>query len=96
MDAVHSGSKHSFRLTFNHSMTTRFSAELEDKVIDAMRRHKHLEVDLSAVREIDSSGVRLIELLTRLGGKEVDFVATSPVVERATRHLIAAPLRKNE
>lgn len=80
-----------FRLIFDGSMTIDFSNELEDKIIDAMRHHKRLEVDLSGVREIDLCGIHLIRLLQTVGGKAVNFVATSPIVEHAFRSLLAAP-----
>jgi hypothetical protein len=55
-----------------------------------MRHHKHLDVDLSGVREIDLCGIHLIRLLQTVGGKAVDFVATSPIVERAVKGLISS------
>lgn len=80
-----------FRLTFDGSMTTAFSNELEDKIISAMRQHKHLEVDLSGVHEIDLCGIHLIRLLQTVGGKAVNFIATSPIIEHAFKGLLAAP-----
>lgn len=80
-----------FRLIFDGSMTVDFANELEDKIIDAMRHHKRLDVDLSGVREIDLCGIHLIRLLQTVGGKAVNFVATSPIVEHAFRSLLAAP-----
>ena len=76
-----------FRLTFGGSMTVAFANELEDRIIDAMRKYKHLEVDLSGVLEIDLCGIHLIRLLQTVGGKAVDFVATSPIVEKAVKGL---------
>lgn len=78
------------RLTFDGSMTIDFANELEDRIIDAMRQHRRLEVDLSGVREIDLCGVHLIRLLQTVGGKDVDFVATSPVVDHAVNGLGAS------
>ena len=78
------------RLTFAGSMTIAFSAQLEDAIIDAMRRYTHLEVDLSGVREIDHCGLHLLGLLQSIAGKEVAIVANSPVVEQASRRLLAS------
>ena len=80
-----------FRLTFDGSMTRAFARELEDRIISAMRRHPHLEVDLSGVREIDPSGIQLIRLLQTVGGKAVDFVAASAIVEHAIHGLLPSP-----
>lgn len=78
------------RLTFDGSMTIDFANELEDKIINAMRQHRRLEVDLSGVREIDLCGVHLIRLLQTVGGKDINFVATSPVVDHAINGLRAS------
>jgi len=79
-----------FRLTFEGKMTFEFSAELEDRIIGAMRRYQHLEVDLSGVHEIDLCGIHLLGLLQSFGGKEVVIVAISPVVEQASRRLLGS------
>jgi anti-anti-sigma regulatory factor len=68
-------------------MTISFVNELEDRIIDAMRQYKHFEVDLSGVREIDLCGIHLLRLLQTVGDKNVDFIATSPIVDRAVRGL---------
>lgn len=83
MDGIHADDNKGFRLIFDGSMTTAFANQLEDRILDAMRSYRHLEVDLSGVREIDLCGIHLIRLLQTVGGKAVDFVATSPIVERA-------------
>lgn len=88
MSDTHSDNDCGFRLTFDGSMTVAFSNELEDRIINAMRKYKHLEVDLSGVREIDLCGIHLIRLLQTVGGKAVDFVAASPIVEHAVRGLL--------
>lgn len=80
-----------FRLTFDGSMTIAHANELEDRIIDAMRKHPRLEVDLSGVREIDHCGIHLIRILQTLGGKAINFVATSPIIEQAFKGLHAAP-----
>ncbi|MFZ4538588.1 hypothetical protein [Propionivibrio sp.] len=75
----------SFHIKFGGKMTYEFYRELEDKVIDAMRRYNHLEIDLSEVSEIDICGLHLVGLLQRAGV----IVATSPVVEQASRGLLS-------
>lgn len=100
MSGTQADDNNGFRLIFDGSMTMDFANQLEDRILDAMRKYRHLEVDLSGVREIDLCGIHLIRLLQTVGGKAVDFVATSPIVERAlalatprgTRHLPAADL----
>lgn len=72
-------------LKFEGKMTHEFYRELEDKVIDAMRRHKHLAIDLSEVSEIDLCGLHLVGLLQSVGV----IVAASPVVEHASRRLLS-------
>ena len=83
MSSMHADDSTGFRLIFDGSMTMDFANQLEDRILDAMRKYRHLEVDLSGVREIDLCGIHLIRLLQTVGGKAVDFVATSPIVERA-------------
>lgn len=78
------------RLIFKGKMTFEFSSELEDRIISAMRRYDHLEVDLSGVHEIDLCGIHLIGLLQSFGGKNVTIVATSPVVEQASSRLLGS------
>ncbi|MFZ2852803.1 MAG: STAS domain-containing protein [Rhodocyclaceae bacterium] len=75
-----------FQLKLDGKMTYEFYRELEDKVIDAMRRHKNLEVDLSGVEEVDLCGLHLIGLLQSVG----HIVATSPAVDQASKHLLAS------
>ena len=87
MNTAHVDGNNPFRLTFDGSMTIHFANELEDKILDAMRQHQRLEVDLSGVREIDLCGVHLLRLLQTLGGKAVNFVATSSIVENAIKGL---------
>lgn len=78
------------RLTFEGKMTFEVSRELEDRILSAMRSYRHLEVDLSGVREIDLCGIHLLGLLQSVGGKEVRIVATSPVVEQASTRLLGS------
>ncbi len=77
------------RLTFDGSITFGFWRELEDKIIDALRRYTHFDVDLSGIREIDLCGLHLLEMLRSVGGKNVVIVADSLLVDQASRRLLA-------
>lgn len=85
-----SGVQNNCRLVFGASMTLAHARELEDQIINAMRRHTKLEVDLSSVREIDSCGVHLLGMLNTLGGADIRIVATSPVVEQQYARFLAS------
>lgn len=84
MDITLIGGDRDCRMVIAGSVTERFSAELEAGILNAMRRYPRLAVDLSGVAEIDRFGIRLLKLMQDLGGKEVDIVATSPAVEKAS------------
>lgn len=71
------------RLVFSGRLTAEFAREVEDRIIEALRRFKSFEVDLSAVSEIDPSGVHLLSVLRKIGGAAVSIVASSPTVEQA-------------
>lgn len=71
------------RLVFEGAMTHEFSRQLEDRVIDLMRRYPSLKIDLSGVCDIDLFGVHFLGVMKNLGGSSVDIVAASPVVDRA-------------
>lgn len=79
-----------FRLTFKGKMTFDVAADLEDRIVDAMRRHERIEVDLSGVTEIDLCGIHLLGLLHSVGGNEVLIVDSSPIVEQATKRLLGS------
>ena len=76
-----------FRLTFKSKMTIQYATEIENMILDALRRHMHIEVDLSKVREIDLCGMHLLGFLESFIDKGVVIVATSPIVEQASAHL---------
>lgn len=76
----------SFRLKIVGKMTYESYRELEDRIIDAMRRHKSLEIDLGEVSEVDLCGLHLIGLLHHVGV----IVASSPVIEQAARRLLVS------
>lgn len=71
------------RLVFAGRMTIEFARYVEDRIIDALRRYRNFDVDLSAVSEIDLCGVHLLGVLRTIGGAGVRIVATSPVVDHA-------------
>ena len=75
-----------FCLKLEVPMTFEHRHDLEGTIIDAMRRHKNLEADLSSVREIDLYGVHLLGLLQNVGA----IIAISPVVEEAARRLLTS------
>lgn len=89
MNTIHSNSDTPFRLTFDGKMTYEHSHQIEDRIIDAMRRHRHFEVDLSKVEEIDLCGIHLVSLLR----STAVIVATSPIVEEASRRALNAKPR---
>jgi hypothetical protein len=80
-----------FRLTFDMKMTYEFATELEDRIIDALRRYTRVEVDLSKVLEIDLCGIHLLGLLKCFTGKGLVIVATSPAVDRAYGNFVSPP-----
>lgn len=76
------------RMIIDGSMTYQFARQMEDRMIDSMRRHPHIEVDLSGVCEIDLHGIHHLQLLQTLGGEKVTIVAQSPAVEYASKNLL--------
>lgn len=75
-----------FRLNVEIPMTFEYRHELESTIIDALRRHRNLEADLSDVSDIDLYGVHLLGLLHSVGA----VVAISPEVEATTRRLLTS------
>jgi ABC-type transporter Mla MlaB component len=73
-----------FYFKLDGKMTYEFYRELEERVANAIRRDQSLEIDLSEVVEIDLCGLHLIGVLQSAGV----IVATSPVVEKASRRLL--------
>lgn len=71
------------RLVFAGRLTVEFARYAEDRIIEALRRFRNFEVDLSAVSEIDHCGVHLLSVLRKIGGAAVSIVASSAVVEQA-------------
>jgi ABC-type transporter Mla MlaB component len=79
------------RLVIGGRVTQENSARLEAGIIDTMRRYARVEVDLAGVQEIDGCGIRLIGLMQRLGGKEVQIVAASPAFRNAAERRSGSP-----
>lgn len=76
------------RLTFDGSITYDSWREMEDKIIDALRRYTLFEVDLSGIEEIDLCGVHLLDMLRSVGKTHVHVVASSTVVDQASKRLL--------
>jgi anti-anti-sigma regulatory factor len=74
-------------IVFTGPMTCEHSREIENRIIDAMRHHSQLNVDLSGVEEIDLCGIHLLSVLHSYGGESVRIVATSPTVDAALMRL---------
>lgn len=72
------------------SMTSQHSREIEDFIINLMRRYSRVKVDVSAVNEIDRCGLHLLTLLKNFGGDRVDIFSTSPVVDVALAQMRSA------
>jgi len=84
--------EHACRLVFDGKLTMEFARELEDRIIDALRRYTRFEIDLSGVDEIDICGIHLLGVLDAVGGSQVKVVDTSPAggSTRRTRHQAGA------
>lgn len=96
MNITLNGDKENCCLVFEGAMTCQFSSEMEDRLIDCMRRYRHLDVDLSAVSEVDLCGVHLLGILRSFGDNAIRIVAASPVVEAALARIPRViPLRRN-
>lgn len=78
------------RLVFEGSLTFEFARELEDRIIDALRRYTSFELDLSGIREIDLCGIHLLGVLDAFAGKTTRIVGRSPLVEQAKCRLLTS------
>lgn len=78
------------RMIFDGSITYEYWAEQEDIIISAMRRYMSFEVDLSGIQEIDLCGIHLLGVLHSVGGKNVAIVASSSIVDQASKRLLAS------
>jgi len=82
-------------LIFDGEMTCKYSREIENRIIESMRSHQFLKVDLSGVRQIDLCGIHLLGVLRSFGNDAVSIVAASPVVREAWASLRPAHRSKN-
>ena len=74
------------RMVVEPDMTIYHAIELKQKLLDALLQTELLEVDLSQVSEIDTSGIQLLMLTKRESqkqGKTLAIVAHSPAVREA-------------
>lgn len=78
------------RLVFDGYLTFEFSRDLEDRIIDALRRFKQFELDLSNVQEIDLCGLHLLQTIHSFCGDKVELVAGASIVEQASRRLLTS------
>ncbi len=77
------------RLVFAGQLTYQFAQELENRIIDALRRYTHFEVDLSGVDEIDICGIHLLGIMEAVAGDKVKVIATSAVVAQGQQRLLS-------
>lgn len=87
MNITLEGTKDDRRMIFKGAMTSPFSREIEKQILDNMRKHQHLKVDLSGVRELDLCGIHLLGVLFSYGADAIHVIAASPVVEAAIARL---------
>lgn len=77
------------RLVFGGDLTFDFAPDLEDRVIDALRRYTYFELDLSGVQKIDSFGIHILGLLMGFGDDRVKIVSNLQLVEQAYEKFFA-------
>lgn len=71
------------RVAVEQDLTIYFAAEQKQYLLEALAAHEALELDLSAVAEMDTAGLQLLILLKREAqrqGKQVSFCAHSQAV----------------
>jgi len=71
------------RLTIDHDMTIYHAEALKSELMDKLEHHQVIELDLSRITEIDTSGIQLLMLAKRESmkqDKELRIVAHSPSV----------------
>jgi hypothetical protein len=76
------------RIVFEGEITDGSAREFENLIIGALRRYRHLDIDLSGITEIDLWGLHLLGVLRHLGGPHAVVVADSMVVQQATQRLM--------
>lgn len=73
------------RLTISQELTIYHAMDLKEQFIEALAEADALELDLSQVAEIDTSGLQLLLLTKREAGrqgKQLTIVAHSPAVRQ--------------
>ena len=73
------------RLTILDELTIYNAMDHKQKLLDALEKADHLEIDLSQVAEIDTAGLQLLILAKREAArlnKDLDIVAHSPNVRQ--------------
>lgn len=73
------------RLTILEDLTIYNAMDHKQKLLDALDKADHLEIDLSQVAEIDTAGLQLLILAKREAArlsKDLDIVAHSPNVRQ--------------
>lgn len=81
-----------FQLCLRGPMTFDHRLELEELIIQAMRRHRSLKVDLTDVPEIDLYGVHLLGLLRNVGAD----ISISPELEEMSNRLLTSYRRASQ
>jgi ABC-type transporter Mla MlaB component len=87
MNISYTGNKDDRCMVFEGAMTHRFSRDIENQIIDSMRKNQRLKVDLSGVNELDLCGIHLLGVLFSYGAEAIQVVAASPIVEAAISRL---------
>jgi anti-sigma B factor antagonist len=75
--------KKSFKLPLQGEMTIYQAADLKSVLLDSLAKAPRLEIDLSAVSEIDTAGIQLLMMLKKAAMEkktEVQLTAHSPAV----------------
>lgn len=78
-----SSSAHAERMSISQDMTIYHAEALKDELMQCLTRSKVIELDLSQVTEIDTSGIQLLMLAKRESiehDKTLNIVAHSPAV----------------
>lgn len=84
------GAEHGCRMVFEGCLTYTSARASEDQIINAMRVHSPIDVDLSGISEIDLSGFNLLGVMQAIGGDQLRVVAASPVVEQASQRFLVS------
>ena len=77
-----SGQSSSFQIGIEGEMTICTATEVRIDLMEALREHDEVEVDLGSIHEIDSAGLQLMLMAKRCPGKTVKFIRHSAAVLR--------------